>query len=358
MRRLAAGICAIVLFAGVRMPLSAHKPITSPYTFTADVRPIVTARCGACHAPGAVAPMSLLTQTDAVPWGESMRVELMAGHMPPWGVDRTPSRFLNAGGISARELNVLLTWASGGTPAGDLVTADATARRPVHAWPLGTPDAVLPLPAVELRGDESERVVESVVATGFTEPRWLRAADLLPGTAAIVRSAVLSVRGGAAAAGTERTLSLWVPGDPPIAAPARTGFLLPAGAEIVARVRYRKTWQYERMPMSDRSSIGLYFAPAGGARIRTVTASTRSAARLDRAAHALAIYVDDAGVERRVTVTATTPGGVQEDLLTFRPRPGWARRYWYARPIALPAGTTISVRSTPSPASVTVNLMD
>ena len=104
----------------------AHKPITSPFTFSEDVLPIVSAQCAACHAPGGVAPMSLLTHADAVPWAESIRVELMAGHMPPWGIESPTGRFRNLRPFSAREMNVLLTWASGGTPQGksDNVGAD------------------------------------------------------------------------------------------------------------------------------------------------------------------------------------------------------------------------------------------
>ena len=73
----------------------AHKPITSPYTYNEDVFPIVRDRCGRCHVAGGVAPMSLMTAKDAVPWGESIRTELIAGHMPPWSVDAAPGRFKN-----------------------------------------------------------------------------------------------------------------------------------------------------------------------------------------------------------------------------------------------------------------------
>ena len=84
----AAVTIAVIALASVRS--YAHKPVTSPYTFTEDVLPIVREKCGACHTTGGVAPMSLLTHADAVPWGESIRAELMAGHMPPWPVTARP----------------------------------------------------------------------------------------------------------------------------------------------------------------------------------------------------------------------------------------------------------------------------
>ena len=99
-------------------PGDAHKPITSPYTFNDDVFPILRDRCGKCHVSGGVAPMSLMTHAEAVPWGESIRTEILAGHMPPGSVDEAPSRFRNAPGLSPREMNLLLTWVTGGTPIG------------------------------------------------------------------------------------------------------------------------------------------------------------------------------------------------------------------------------------------------
>ena len=62
--------------------------------------------------------MSLMTHAEAVPWGESIRTEILAGHMPPGTVDDAPARFRNAPGLTPREMNLLLTWVTGGTPLG------------------------------------------------------------------------------------------------------------------------------------------------------------------------------------------------------------------------------------------------
>ena len=62
---------------------AAHKPITSKYTFNDDVFPIFRDKCGRCHVEGGVGPMSLMTYEAAFPWAESIRVELIASHMPP-----------------------------------------------------------------------------------------------------------------------------------------------------------------------------------------------------------------------------------------------------------------------------------
>ncbi len=173
----------------------AHKPITSPYTYNEDVFPIVRERCGQCHVPGGVAPMSLMTYKDAYPWGESIRTELIAGHMPPWGIESGHANIKNARTLTAKELNILLTWATGGNPIGNTERT----LEPVglsRDWRLGTPDLVLPAPTeLGLAADVAETTAEFTLKTGTTEAKWVRAVDLLPGNPAIVRSATVAIKG-------------------------------------------------------------------------------------------------------------------------------------------------------------------
>ena len=340
-------------------PGSAHKPITSPYTYNDDVFPILRERCGRCHVSGGVAPMSLMTHAEAVPWGESIRTEVLAGHMPPASVDQAPSRFRNAPGLSPREMNLLLTWVTGGTPIGN---ADTDPKPVTHenTWPLGPPDLTLPLPMETVVGaDTRERTSEFIIPTGLTERRWVRAVDLLPGSASMVRAATIAVRTPATAdgAGNERVLALWLPGDEPYALEGTLGFELPAAAELVVRVLYRKTWEYERKELRDRSTIGIYFAPSATTAVQAVRlapdfAAVASADRfafrrtLTEDARALAIYPGNGLNNTAVTVVATRPDGTRANLIAFHPRPDWSRRYWFSEPIPLPRGTTIEVTAT------------
>jgi hypothetical protein len=334
-------------------PGSAHKPITSPYTYNNDIFPILRDRCGRCHVSGGVAPMSLMTHAETVPWGESIRTELLAAHMPPGAVDEAPARFRNAPGLSPREMNLLLTWVTGGTPIGDADKDPEPVTRE-SSWPLGPPDVALPLPTEAVIGaDERERTIEFTVPTGIAERRWLRAVDLLPGTAAMVRAATIAVRSSAAAdAGAERMLARWLPGDDPLALDAGLAFELPASAELVVRVLYRKTWEYERKELRDRSTVGLYFAAGTPGAVQAVGlapdftavgSAERFAFRrvLTTDARVLAIYPEVGLNNTAVKVVATRPDRTRVDLIALHPRPDWSRRYWFREPIQLPRGTTI-----------------
>src|SRR6266568_2599045 len=88
-RLLAFAALIIVAFALTTEPGSAHKAVTSKYTYNDDVFPIFRERCSQCHVQGGVAPMSLMTYDDAFPWAESIRAELVAAHMPPWNADES-----------------------------------------------------------------------------------------------------------------------------------------------------------------------------------------------------------------------------------------------------------------------------
>lgn len=319
--RLAAALLAVAIVASTSG--EAHKPITSPYTFNEHVFPILRRHCGACHVSGGVAPMSLMTHADAVPWGESMRLELIAGHMPPWSDATMP-------GLSARELDTLMTWASGGTPPGD----DARTPAPLaveNTWRLGPPDVELPLPEFTLDADTQERVAEFVLPGAA---RSLRALDLRPGMPAIVRSATVSATDG-------QTLLLWQPGDTPRALPA-AAFRTSAGDEWLVRIRYRKTWEYERRAMTDRSTLGLYLADAALPAVERLDVATPGRS-LDRETRVLAVAPSPDLTDVDVRLDAVRANGERTTLLTLRPTAGWTRRYWLVPPVTLPRGTRLQL---------------
>src|SRR4051812_17646897 len=166
----------VVAIVSMPPPLFAHKPITSKYTYNDDVFPILKERCSRCHVQGGVAPMSLMTYEEAFPWGESIRAELVAAHMPPAAAEEGFGDVKRGHVVSLtpKEIDTLLTWASGGNPRGaiDQKLPEVTLR---NEWSLGAPDLALPLPAEQtLAADTMEDTRELTIATRTTEPRWVR----------------------------------------------------------------------------------------------------------------------------------------------------------------------------------------
>ncbi len=226
----------------------AHKAVTSKYHFNEDIFPLVRDRCGRCHVEGGVAPMSLMTYDDAAPWGESLRLELLSDTTPPWH----PLK------LSARDTDMLLVWATGGTPRGSVDKAPPPVTL-VNTWGSGAPDLLLKMPApFVLAGAVNDAAHEVVLPIAGAGGRALNALDLLPGQPAMVRSATLLLK---TSDGATRELASWMPGRGaavPLAAPVA----LPAGASLVARIQYKRTWKYEGQDLTDASTVGLYFASA------------------------------------------------------------------------------------------------
>jgi hypothetical protein len=340
--------------------LAAHKGNTSKYTFDDDVFPILRARCGQCHVDGGSAPMSLMTYSGdggAVAWAESMKQMVLAEAMPPWFVDPTGPEIKGGRTLSAHEVDVLVTWATGGTPQGDLnhkpkpMTVQAR-------WGLGEPDLKLAIPQdVTLGPGETERDADFSIPAPLTAPKWIVAADLLPGTAGIVRSATIQV-------GEGPLLSVWEPGDKPVPAPDGTGFRLNPGDALKVHVRYKKGFLDEQQTRVDRSTIGLYFSKNTGAvrAIRTMIVSGPPTgepstfplpALSSGEARILAVRPQVDRPYSSFSITAVTPAGDRIPLLKLRGvRPEWPRRYWLEHPIDLSARSTLEVAGIPADADL------
>lgn len=246
---LAAAALFALLFAHAG---EAHKGVTSRFTYNTEVYPVFLNRCGRCHIDGGVGPMSLLKYEDAFPWAESLRAELLeAGSGDPHDFVKAAHRDL-----SARELDVILDWATGGTPEGDKANAPAPVAFK-NEWAGGQPNLAVSLPVpFQMPADEMETTQEFLLPVVVYRELSVNAIDLLPGNPAIVRQAVISLR---SKDGPVRTLGTWAPRQTPVPLAVKPALRLVPGIELVARIHYKKTWKFEGQPMTDQSTIGLYF---------------------------------------------------------------------------------------------------
>src|SRR5262249_19287569 len=193
--------------------------------------------------------------------------------------------------------------------------------------------------------------------------RWLRAVDLLPGTPSILRSATIFLKESPAGAGTagpapERVLAHWLPGQD--AEPIDNGiaFKLPAGAQIGVRIHYKKTWQFEGKALTDRSTVGLYYAQEKEAHeLLTLPIESPAIAAgqsqpvtfshtLAEEVRAVALSPDRVPPNISIQVEALRPDGSRAPLIRINTRADWDRRYWFEKPLTLPRGTKVEVKAT------------
>src|SRR5688500_8536365 len=83
-----------------------------PVTFAKDIAPIFQESCQACHRPGSIAPMSLLTFAESRPWARSIRQKVQAREMPPWFIDKNVGvqHFSNDRSLTDEQIATILRW--------------------------------------------------------------------------------------------------------------------------------------------------------------------------------------------------------------------------------------------------------
>ena len=178
--------CFPFLLAGV---LSATQPSTP--TFSRDVAPILQARCQECHHAGSMAPMSLVTYEETRPWAKSIRQRVILRQMPPWHIDPSVGvqKFKNDMSLTADQISTIVRWVDSGALPGDPKDMPAPVEWPApNEWKaakeLGQPDLVIKSDPYTMAAHHQDVWWRPVSNVPVTEPRWVRAVEMRPGTAA------------------------------------------------------------------------------------------------------------------------------------------------------------------------------
>ena len=364
------GLAAGILLGGLGSDTTGHTPIASRFTYNEHLFPIFERQCGSCHIEGGVAPMSLLTYQEAFPWTQSIREEVLGLRMPPWKAEDGFGEFLNGHVLPAHELDMILEWSSGGYPQGPRDQRPAPPSLSEN-WTLGRPSLELTLSDPFLfDSDASEVIRYFAVPTELDVDRWVTGVDVLPGSRAVVRhvSVYVDETGQASAADAAdpspgfatgfdagTPIAVWWPGQDIVKLDS-AGYALPAGADLVARVLYKKTWITEGQAFTDQTRLGLHLSDGAVDTIThaVVNSPDEVTTRELRFSYAIDDDVTLLGLLPEVEVAATElrvegvlPDGARQPLLLVRePDPGWPTRYWFNTPHALPGGSAIEVTAT------------
>jgi hypothetical protein len=160
-------------------------------TFTRDVAPILQERCQECHRKGSIAPMSLVTYEETRPWAKSIRQRVITRQMPPWHIDKTVGvqKFKNDMSLTDDQMATIVRWVDSGAPQGDPKDMPAPKQFPAaNEWKatkvLGEPDLVIKSEPYTMAAHHQDVWWRPVSDIPLTEPRWVRAVEIRPGTAA------------------------------------------------------------------------------------------------------------------------------------------------------------------------------
>ena len=343
-------------------------------TFNKDVLPILQKNCQGCHRPGEIAPMSLLTYTEARPWAKAMKVAVASQKMPPWFADPQYGHFANDRRLSQADINTLASWADNGAPEGDAKDKPAPLTFQ-DGWNI-KPDMVIEMPKPFNLPATGTIDYQYVLVTGsFPEDVWIRQAEMRPGNPKVLHHGKVWVRppgshwmehavpGEAYSAGMGRNsisegndiLGKFNPG---LGAQSfevgDSAKFVPKGSDLVFELHYTATGQ----PTTDRSKLGLvlaknapqsrYFLSAGPTALNLVIPPTDGNAEV-----VSEVTVGTDGVKlvyaqphmhlrgKDFELRAIYPTGELETLFKGKFDFDWQLGYNFEKPIPLPKGTRL-----------------
>jgi hypothetical protein len=241
-------------------------------TFTKDVAPIFQEKCETCHRPESIAPMALRTYEEARPWVRSIRARVASRQMPPWHIDRTVGiqKFKNDRSLTDDQIAIILAWIDRGAPQGD-----PRDMPPPREWPRDQgwnyaarfgqtePDLIIRNRPWTMKTGAGNTWVKRIVETGVTEPRWVRAIEVRPGTTKgrkIVHHANVDIDqvepDGTVTVGR---FMEWAVGKEGELMRPNTGKLMLPGSRIAWDVHYASSDE----DVTDTVEMGVYFYPKG-----------------------------------------------------------------------------------------------
>jgi len=343
-------------------------------TFNKDVLPILQKNCQACHRPGEVAPMSLLTYSDARPWAKAIKVAVASQKMPPWFADPQYGHFANDRRLSQADINTLATWADSGALEGDAKDKPAPLTFQ-SGWNI-KPDMVIEMPKpFQLPATGTIDYQYVLVKGNFTEDVWVTQAEMRPGNPKALHHGKVWVRppgshwmehavpGDAYSAGMGRNsisegndiLGKFNPG---LGAQSfevgQSAKFVPKGSDLVFELHYTATGE----PAQDVSKLGLvlaknapqsrYFLSAGPTALNLVIPpgdhNAEVVSEVTVGADGVKLVYAQPHMHLRgkdFELRAVYPTGESEILFKGKFDFEWQLGYNFEKPVSLPRGTRL-----------------
>ena len=362
-------------------------------TFNEHIAPLIHQNCSGCHRPEQSGPFSLITYRDVKKRSGTIEEVLLDRYMPPWKPVNTNLHYANDRRLSDEEIALFTKWVEADCPEGP---ANRKPRRPDYpsGWYLGEPDLVVTMNGqfdVPASGRDIYR--SFVFPLQLPEDKWVKAVELRPRARTSVHHALFFIdttgearrqdgrdgkagmngmgflRGNtrpgedpsSAAFSGSGGLGGHVPGATPAMLPGDLAMFLPRGSDVVMQTHFHPSGKAE----VEQAELALYFADKAPAKelasIQIPPVFGRTAG-IDIPAGESDFVVEDSfklpiDVEgivvgghahyicREMSMTATLPDGKVVPLMAIDDWDlDWQDRYYFDKPLDLPAGTVLKTR--------------
>ena len=349
------GLCIVI--AAVISPESDAIEKSSP-TFNKDIAPILHKNCIACHRPGEIAPMSLVSYKEARPWARSIREKVVTREMPPWYADPSHGQWTNDRRLSQKDIATIVDWVEGGAREGDPKELPPLPKLS-SGWQIGEPDVVLQMPAeYTVPAEGAVPYQYFTVDPHFTEDHYVQAMEARAGNLSVVHHIVIYVRDPGKQEprrvdiGTD-LLGALSPGQTPFLAPPGTAKVIKAGSKLVFQMHYTPNGKEAK----DRSYVGLIFAKKPVEKVITTTAAfdtrfvippgapnheIKAVFEFEQDSHIISLMPHMHLRGKDITYRAIYPDGRSEIILSVpKYNFAWQVYYYPQKSLAMPKGTRI-----------------
>ena len=236
---------------------SAINPV-GKITYHNKIGAIVQKHCVECHKEGEIGPFALTNYDDVAVWSETIGEVIEQGRMPPWHANPAYGSFSNTRRMSPEEQSAIFQWIKDGCPQG-LAEHPLTNAKSISGWQSEkVPDLVLPMreKPFTVPADGTVEYQYFVVDPGFTEDRWVTAAEVVPGNRSVVHHAIVFI-----SAPDQQNLdsygwlSAYVPGQRLTPLKPGQARKIPAGSRFIFQMHYTPNGSIQE----DQTKIGLTF---------------------------------------------------------------------------------------------------
>ena len=335
---------------------------TSDITYSKQISRILQKRCVECHRAGEIAPFSLTSYEDASGWAEMIAEVVDQQRMPPWHANPEHGDFANDSRLSDDEKQLINDWVASGAPEGDRSELPPP-RTFADGWRIGEPDMIVKMSnkPFQIPAEGEVRYQYFTVDPGFTEDKWVQAAECRPGNRAVVHHIIVAA-GSLEQAGrrihgdlSSDWLSATAPGARPLILPVGMAKRIPAGSKLVFQMHYTPNGTAQE----DLSCIGLIFADPKTVQREVVTQKAAqprfqippgadnhevtATITFDEDTRMLAMFPHMHLRGKSFRYTATYPDKSEEILLDVPHYDfNWQNSYEFKEPKLMPAGTKLT----------------
>lgn len=334
-------------------------------TYSNQIARIFADHCVRCHREGEIGPFAMSSYDEVAGWAEMIQEVVAEKRMPPWHANPEYGKFANDCSLSDKQCQLIEQWVADGAPEGDR-TQLPEPKQYLTGWQLPRePDVVFPIHekpfAVPAEGEVKYQYFR--VDPKFTEDKWIKCAQLLPGNRGVVHHILAFARLKGTREGIEGARGFlvgYVPGSQAEQFPEGMAKRIPANSELIFQVHYTPIGTAQ----TDLSQLGIVFADPDDVKLEVKTTSAvqpRLRIPPGEANYKVTALLPEKLPECRLITMAphmhlrgkafrymaVYPDGKKEILLDVPEYDfNWQTGYRAAEPVKIPAGSRIECEAT------------